>query len=339
MSLKFDLFSSRMPTVLWMKIFSYHDFSNPYRFIMNHALENQDTAEIDLRVQCKHFYSALHTPKHLSLGRAGPWHRRDLSSIILFFQLLAVRGIHIPKVNLPIGTVPVNCGNSGLSIARKVRLRLGNITFVGHQGKKGTEGTDITGAVEILGAQNIHFQDINFHNYGGNGMIINEGAEVRLKNCAFMECSRAGLKVMPGSKVIAENCGFGSNGESGALIASAQGLFYDCCFLDNKHGLTAKNGAKVHVHGEKTRVENNRQYGIYAMIAQTQVDVHMSESKLKARCKLNGTERTNDIDILNAQLNGIIVPEGADILAVWGAKIEYDTVSALQEAYAELDMH
>ena len=75
------------------------------------------------------------------------------------------------------------------------------------------------------------------------------------------------------------------------------------------------------------------------MIAQTQVDVHMSESKLLACCKSNGMESTDDIDILNAQLNGIIVPEGADILAVWGAKIEYDTVSALQEAYAELDMH
>ena len=306
---------------------------------MNHALENQDTAEIDLRIQCKHFYSALHTPKHLSLGRAGPWHRRDLSSIILFFQLLAVRGIHIQKVNLPTGTVPVNCGNSGLSIARKVRLRLGNITFVGHQGKKGTEGTVITGAVEIVGAEDVLFQDIIFHNNGGNGMIVNEGAEVTLQNCVFFDCSRAGLKVMKGSKVIAENCLFGLNRESGALVADAQGIFHDCCFLDNKHGLTAKNGAKVHVHGEKTKVENNSQYGMYAMIAQTQVDVHMSESKLLACCKSNGMESTDDIDILNAQLNGIIVPEGADVLAVWGAKIEYDTVSALQEAYAELDMH
>ena len=318
---------------------------------MNHKLENQDTAEIDLRVQCKHFYSALHTPKHLSLGRAGPWHRRDLSSIILFFQLLAVRNIHIQKVNLPTGLVPVNCGNSGLSIARKVKLRLGNITFVGHQFTKGTKdretsnktqdwpGTFITGAVEIVGAEDVLFQDIIFHNNGGNGMIVNEGAEVTLQNCVFFDCSRAGLKVMPGSKVIAENSGFRSNRESGALIADAQGLFYNCGFRLNKHGLTAKNGAKVHIWGEKTRVENNRQYGLYAMIAQTQVDVHMSESKLLACCKSNGMESTDDIDILNAQLNGIIVPEGADVLAVWGAKIEYDTVSALQEAYAELDMH
>ena len=299
-----SLFSQRMPSVLWSEIFNFINFANPHRFLLNHPDENRDDLEISLRVLCKHFHSVLPLPKHLKLGESGPFHRPDLSSLILMLSHLRHQHHIHTHITLPIGQViQVNSGRCGLSIARQVPLLYSDVAVT--TSKYSIRGrvpdaecasnptlTEIRGRVIVTdGVANVSFSNVQFTNTAGNGLEVTKQARVTCDRCRFVGSSRAGLKVNAGGRVVLKSCQFQDNQGSGALIASDEttGHFENCSWSRNLHGLNCENGCQVVVTGGKNVAFNeNKKYGIYAMKNRTHVQVRMSLSDFQSVCGGNG---------------------------------------------------
>ena len=148
-----------------------------------------------------------------------------------------------------------------------------NVTFVG----TGKDTTTILGGFSIDNLENITFKNMTVTNTSDNGRgIYMSNATVELMDVALKGCSASALIIPTSSSlttVVATHCEF-ANSHIGAFVYGnlwrgpsnlTSATFKNCVFNDNTYcGIYGEDTAKIHLHGEATKIHSNHWLGICA---------------------------------------------------------------------------
>jgi hypothetical protein len=150
-----------------------------------------------------------------------------------------------------------------------------HITFVG----KGKNQTTIRGGFQVNNQQNVKFEELTITNQNGHGLWL-EGSEttVDVLKCVVKECKYNGMSISDGATLTATQCAFMENGGSGVSCFGANTkLRLDDCKMhhNGQDGVAAYNHAVVDLHGTKTDIHSNKNYGIFPF-ANAKVNIHLA---------------------------------------------------------------
>jgi hypothetical protein len=143
-------------------------------------------------------------------------------------------------------------------------VRCNNITIIG----KGKGKTTILGGLYVNGKQNVKIEQLTTINTSGIGLLCEgSGTNVDVTECCFKKCQYAGMDVCEGATATATRCDFMENGHYGVVcLANTKVRLTDSTLHHNeRHGLGAGNHAVVDLHGTKTGIHSNKQFGIVAL--------------------------------------------------------------------------
>jgi len=150
-----------------------------------------------------------------------------------------------------------------------------NITFVG----KGKDQTTIRGGFRVENQQHVKFEELAVMNQSNGTGLYLTGSEtnVDVLKCAVKECGGNGMYVGGGATVTATQCEFMENGGDGVSCdgANTKARLNDCKMHHNgEDGLWASSAAVVDLHGTKTDIHSNNDYGIRAS-TRAKVIIHL----------------------------------------------------------------
>jgi hypothetical protein len=149
-----------------------------------------------------------------------------------------------------------------------------NIKIVG----KGKGKTTILGGFFVNGKQNVKIEQLSVTHSTGYGLICEgSGINVDVTECCFKNCQYVGMAVREGATVTATRCDFMENGHYGVACAGANAKvrLNDSTMHHNvDRGLYAGDHAVVDLHGTKTDIHSNKQFGIVAT-RNAKVNIHL----------------------------------------------------------------
>ena len=155
-----------------------------------------------------------------------------------------------------------------------MHVRCSNITIVG----KGKGKTTILGGFYVDDKQNIKMEQLSVTSDEGFGLVCS-GSEtnVDVTECCFSKCQFYGMCVREGATVTATRCDFMENGYDGVVCSGVNTkvrLNDSTMHHNGQSGLAASDHAVVDLHGTKTDIHSNKQYGIRASY-RTKVNIHL----------------------------------------------------------------
>ena len=151
---------------------------------------------------------------------------------------------------------------------KMMNVTCSHITFVG----SGKVHTTIRSGFKVENQQHVKIEELAVTNQNGRGLYL-QGSEtnVDVLKCAVKECRGTGMFVCDGATVTATQCEFMENGVDGVSCydANTKARLNDCTVHHNGgdgggDGLVAYGHAVVDLHGTKTNIHSNKEYGIYA---------------------------------------------------------------------------
>jgi hypothetical protein len=149
-----------------------------------------------------------------------------------------------------------------------------NITIVG----KGKGKTTMLGGFYVNGKQNVKMEQLCVTNDAGYGLFCKgSGTNVDVTECCFKKCQRSGMDVGEGVTVTATRCDFMENGWHGVGCGGAKTkvrLNDSTLHHNGMSGLIAEDHAVVDLHGTKTNIHSNKEYGIMAY-ENGKVNIHL----------------------------------------------------------------
>jgi hypothetical protein len=160
----------------------------------------------------------------------------------------------------------------------RMTVTCSHITFVG----KGKGHTTIRGGFKVENQQNVKFEELTISNRTGFGLSL-AGSEtnVDVLKCVVKECGDIGMHVRNGATVTATQCEFMENGWGvfcdgvNTKSAHTKARLNDCKMHNNRNdGLVAWNDAVVDLHGTKTDIHSNKQFGILVS-CRAKVNIHL----------------------------------------------------------------
>jgi len=172
-------------------------------------------------------------------------------------------------------------------VGNRVNVTCSHITFVG----KGKDQTTIRGGFWVYNQQNVKFEELAVMNPSSGPGLHLHGSEttVDVLKCAVKECGSVGMNVGGGATVTATQCEFMENGHIGYGVgcgvsvlqytfggaANTKVRLNDCKMHHNDgHGLNVWGRAVVDLHGTKTAIHSNKDYGIWAT-RNAKVNIHL----------------------------------------------------------------
>jgi hypothetical protein len=139
-----------------------------------------------------------------------------------------------------------------------------NITIIG----KGKGKTTILGGFYVNGKQNVKMEQFTVTNRDGYGLFCKgSGTTVDVTECCFKKCQDYGMFVIGGATATATRCDFMENGNYGVACSGANTkvrLNDSTMHHNGNYGLYASDHAVVDLHGTKTDIHSNKQFGIVA---------------------------------------------------------------------------
>jgi hypothetical protein len=166
----------------------------------------------------------------------------------------------------------VMVGVAGTYAGSLTHISCSNITIVG----KGKGKTTILGGFYVDGKQNVKIEQLSTTNRGTGLFCRGSGTNVDVTECCFKKC-RYGMDVREGATVTATRCDFMENGQCGvvSLGAVTKVRLNDSTMQHNgMGGLLAANHVVVDLHGTKTDIHSNKQFGIVAA-RNAKVNIHL----------------------------------------------------------------
>ena len=169
---------------------------------------------------------------------------------------------------------------AGFDFRKMMNVTCSHIIFVG----KGKDQTTIRGGFQVVNQQHVKFEELTIITHGGVGLWL-EGSEtnVDVLKCAVQENKYAAMFVHEGATVTATQCEFMENSQYGVYCDSAntKARLNDCKMHHNGNlglvaydGLVACGDAVVDLHGTKTDIHSNKNYGIRASSG-GKVNIHL----------------------------------------------------------------
>jgi hypothetical protein len=156
----------------------------------------------------------------------------------------------------------------------RMTVTCSHITFVG----KGKDHTTIRGGFHVENQQHVKFEELTISNKGGIGLRL-QGSEtnVDVLKCVVKKGGGSGMFVHNGATVTATQCEFMENSGNGVSCrdANTKARLNDCTMHHNgDDGLVAFLYAVVDLHGTKTDIHSNKEYGFRAS-DRAKVNIHL----------------------------------------------------------------
>jgi hypothetical protein len=156
----------------------------------------------------------------------------------------------------------------------RMNVTCSHITFVG----KGKDQTTIRGGFKVENQQHVTFEGLTLTNQRGYGLqLCGSETTVDVLKCFVKECGGTGMSVYDGATVTATQCELMENGSNGVICgdANTKARLNDCQMHHNGGaGLVADDHAVVDLHGTKTDIHFNKQFGIFAY-DRAKVNIHL----------------------------------------------------------------
>ena len=155
------------------------------------------------------------------------------------------------------------------------------------------------------GKQNVKIEQLSATNGTGHGLVCEgSGTNVDVTECCFKTCQRSGMFVKEGATATATRCDFMENGQCGVGCggANTKVRLNDSTIHHNGAGLYASNHAVVDLHGTKTDIHSNKQFGI-AAAKNGKVNIHLSSQHNTSHVNIRqdrAQERGGSIANINA---------------------------------------
>jgi hypothetical protein len=149
-----------------------------------------------------------------------------------------------------------------------------NTTIIG----EGKGKTTILGGFYVNGKQNVKIEQLDVMKEDGYGLLCKGSATtVDVTECCFKKCRYNGMRVNSGATITATRCDFMENGQAGVECygANTKARLNDSTMHHNGYyGLAADEHAVVDLHGTKTDIHSNKQFGIVAA-KNGKVNIHL----------------------------------------------------------------